>query len=186
MDVARYKRMIDPSYRLVITALPPPSPPLDRPAVRAAEFQPYWAWAPLHACCPARDCVSRRAFGRSTCIGFCESPVCVPCEWQMVADGASSGRGFSTMCVIRSPSSTTTALLAVAALVVMIGRVPIGIRISEWLHLPDEMSFSMVQSWIMNVPNLAAKRAILIGAALGAISTGLKIIVGIERNYLGE
>jgi hypothetical protein len=68
-------------------------------------------------------------------------------------------------------------LLAVTALLVMLGRVPIGTKI--WAEMPD------LTDWIMNVPNLAAKRAILIGAALGAISTGLKIILGIEKNYLG-
>jgi len=70
------------------------------------------------------------------------------------------------------------ALLAVAAVIVMLGRVPLGEKI--WPGLPD------ITDWIMNVPQLAAKRAILIGAALGAISTGLKILLGIERNYLGS
>jgi hypothetical protein len=82
--------------------------------------------------------------------------------------------------------SVDAGLLAIAALFVMIGRVPIGDEISRLLHLPESVDFASVQSWIMNVPNLAAKRAILIGAALGAISTGLKIILGLERNYLGE
>jgi hypothetical protein len=68
-------------------------------------------------------------------------------------------------------------LLAVAAILVMLGRVPVGAVI--WEHLP------MISDWIMNVPNNAAKRAILIGAALGAIATGLKVILGLERNYLG-
>ena len=73
--------------------------------------------------------------------------------------------------------STEAGLLAVAAVVVMLGRVPLGGEI--WDALPD------LSDWIANVPNLAAKRAILIGAALGAISTGLKVIMGIERNFLG-
>lgn len=82
--------------------------------------------------------------------------------------------------------SWEASLLAVTALLVMIGRVPIGVALSKALHLPHAFTFESVQSWIMDVPNLAAKRAILIGAALGAIATGLKIVLGIEQNYLGE
>ena len=69
-------------------------------------------------------------------------------------------------------------LLAVTALVIMLGRVPLGDAMSGGF-LPA------LSDWIMNVPNLAAKRAIMLGAALGAISTGLKVIMGIERNFLG-
>ncbi len=69
-------------------------------------------------------------------------------------------------------------LLALAAMLVMIGRVPLGEKI--WEGLPR------ITDWVMNVPQLAAKRAILIGAALGAIATGLKVILGIERNFLGS
>jgi len=60
----------------------------------------------------------------------------------------------------------------------MIGRVPIGSAL--WDGMPG------TTTWIMLVPNLAAKRAILIGASLGAVATGMKIILGLERNYLGE
>ena len=73
--------------------------------------------------------------------------------------------------------STQAALLAITAVLVMIGRVPIGEAIWK--------DFSNFAEWIMNVPQLAGKRAILIGAALGAISTGLKVIVGLERTHLG-
>lgn len=68
-------------------------------------------------------------------------------------------------------------LLAVTAILVMIGRVPVGERL--WGSLPD------LTEWIMNVPQLAGKRAIMIGAALGAISTALKVLTGLERTYLG-
>ncbi|MEE9584617.1 MAG: hypothetical protein V3W51_03970 [Candidatus Brocadiales bacterium] len=70
-----------------------------------------------------------------------------------------------------------SALLLVAAIIVMLGRVPLGALISE--HLPT------AADWIMAVPNLAAKRGILLGVSLGAIATAIKIIFGIERQYLG-
>ena len=74
-------------------------------------------------------------------------------------------------------------LLAVAALIVMLGRVPIWNEMTSWL--PEGLRMGPVQEWIMNVPQNAAKRAILMGAALGVMATGLRIILGIERSYLG-
>lgn len=83
-------------------------------------------------------------------------------------------------------------LLAAAALIVMLGRVPLGdvvLRpltdhawVPEWLR---EAPLGVVQQWIMEVPQNAAKRAILIGAAMGVMATGLRVILGIERTYLG-
>lgn len=75
-------------------------------------------------------------------------------------------------------------LLAAAALIVMLGRVPLGVAwtsgFPEWLRLDTW------QQWIMEVPQNAAKRAILIGAAMGVMATGLRVILGIERAYLGS
>ncbi len=68
-------------------------------------------------------------------------------------------------------------ILLVAAVIVMLGRVPIGGLI--WEFLPP------LSDWIMSVPNMAAKRAVLIGVSIGAITTALKIIFGVERAYLG-
>ena len=69
-------------------------------------------------------------------------------------------------------------LLLATALVMMIGRVTIG----EFLW----SGFPGLTEWLLDVPNLAAKRAVAIGVGLGAVSTGLKIILGIERGYLGR
>ena len=74
-------------------------------------------------------------------------------------------------------------LLAAAALIVMLGRVPIGDQITGWL--PGPLRLGAVQDWIMNVPQNAAKRAVVMGAALGVMATGLRVILGIERSYLG-
>lgn len=69
-------------------------------------------------------------------------------------------------------------LLAVTAILVMLGRVPFGQML--WGDIGD------LVDWIMTVPNMVAQRGILIGAALGAIATGLKMVFGIERGYLGK
>jgi len=68
-------------------------------------------------------------------------------------------------------------LLLVTATIVMLGRVPLGA--SLWKGLPE------VVEWILMYPNMAAQRGIMIGVGLGMIATSLKIILGIERSYLG-
>jgi hypothetical protein len=73
-------------------------------------------------------------------------------------------------------------LLLVAAGIVMLGRVPIGAYITQ--ALPDVLQLPVVADWIMDVPQLAAKRGIQIGAYLGAVAMSLRIILGIERTYL--
>ena len=72
--------------------------------------------------------------------------------------------------------NTVATLLLISAVIVMLGRVPIGAAISQF--------FPVAQEWIMDVPQLAAKRGIQIGAALGAVSMSLRILLGIERSYL--
>ena len=88
--------------------------------------------------------------------------------------------------------STEAALLAIAALIVMLGRVPIGDAVAsalfhhDWMpHALRDLRLSPLEEWVMNVPQSAAKRAVLIGAAMGVMATGLRVILGIERSYLG-
>jgi hypothetical protein len=73
-------------------------------------------------------------------------------------------------------------LLAVAALIVMLGRVPLSNALTGWL--PEWARLQTLQEWIMEIPQNAAKRAILMGAALGVMATGLRVILGLERSYL--
>ena len=76
-------------------------------------------------------------------------------------------------------------LLLVAAFFVMIGRVPVGDSIATMIHLPDVIHPSQIASWIMNYINGAGQRAIMIGIALGIVSTSLRVILGIERAHIG-
>lgn len=76
----------------------------------------------------------------------------------------------------RARTREATVLLVAAALV-MFGRAPFG----EYLI----SGVGILSDWVMNVLNTAAKRAILIGISLGVVATSIKIIVGIERAYLG-
>jgi hypothetical protein len=79
--------------------------------------------------------------------------------------------------------SLTAVLLLVTAFIVMLGRVPIGQLITR--GLPEKFHLVNVVEWILNFPNMAAQRGILMGVGLGMIATSLKIILGIERGYLG-
>jgi len=82
----------------------------------------------------------------------------------------------------RARNAEATLLLA-AAFLMMLGRVPIGDAITGFL--PEGARMSDLAGWIMNFPQTAGQRAIMIGIALGLVSTSLRIILGVERSYLG-
>ncbi len=77
-------------------------------------------------------------------------------------------------------------MLLVAAIIVMFGRVPINEGVSGWLFGQDHRQvFSGAATVVNEYPNMAAKRAIILGVSLGAIAQSLRILFGIERSYLG-
>ena len=82
----------------------------------------------------------------------------------------------------RARTAESTLLLVTASLV-MLWRVPMG---EAFLNLfPGDIP-QWLNSYIMNGANLAVQRGIIIGAALGAASMSLRIILGIERTYMGK
>ena len=74
-------------------------------------------------------------------------------------------------------------LLLVTATLVMLWRVPMGEAFLKSIHhdLPQ-----YINTYIMGGANLAVQRGIIIGAALGAAAMSLRIMLGIERTYMGK
>lgn len=66
-----------------------------------------------------------------------------------------------------------SAVMLVVALLVLVGQAAVG------LFSP----LSEIRDWIMAVPALAGVRGILLGVALGAVLTGVRLLLGIERPY---
>ena len=77
----------------------------------------------------------------------------------------------------RARSAEATVLL-ITAIIVMLGQVPIGAQMF------GEGIIDITQ-WILDVPNLASKRGIALGVGLGSVAVSLRILLGIERTYLG-
>lgn len=69
-------------------------------------------------------------------------------------------------------------ILLITAIIVMLGRVPIG----EYMFGPK---LPQITEWILNTPNMAAQRGIILGVGLASIATAMRIIFGIERTYMG-
>lgn len=76
--------------------------------------------------------------------------------------------------------SVESTLLLVTALIVIIFRVPAGEALLPGIPVGD-----LIERIIMGGFNTGGQRAILLGASIGLISVSLKIILGIERSYLG-
>lgn len=80
--------------------------------------------------------------------------------------------------------SVEAMLLLGTALVVLLGRSYAGTVLSA--PLPPALSFASVTDYvIMSVFNTAGQRAIMIGIALGVAATSLRILLGMDRSYLG-
>jgi hypothetical protein len=82
--------------------------------------------------------------------------------------------------------SAAAFVLFIAAFILIMGRVPLGEIVWNQFLSWTNVTLSGVVEWIMGVPVVSARRGIMIGIAIGAIVTSLKIIFGIERQYMGK
>ncbi len=78
-------------------------------------------------------------------------------------------------------------LLLGTAFIVLLGRTSAGPALTGWI--PENLkAFRLDQMtiYIMSIFGTAGNRAIMIGIALGTIATSLKVLLGIDRSYLGR
>lgn len=83
---------------------------------------------------------------------------------------SASFRGF------RARSMQASILLG-SALIILLSRSNVDWLFSDYLR--------EIADWIRNYPSMSARRAILIGIGLGSLTTSLRVIIGIERTWLG-
>ncbi len=71
-----------------------------------------------------------------------------------------------------------SALMLIAATIVMLGKIPIGEHITEYIPLLGE--------WILDSVGSAGRRAINFGSYLGALTMLIRIFFGLERSHISE
>ena len=82
---------------------------------------------------------------------------------------------------------TGAILLLTTTFIILLGRTFAGVYLTSWL--PDALSGLRLENLtidIMRVVNTAGNRAIMIGIALGTASVSLRILLGVDRSYLGS
>jgi len=68
-------------------------------------------------------------------------------------------------------------LVTVSAAIVLLGQVRLA-PLRPFLEPVVQL-----QEWLLRVPAMAGVRAVLIGAAIGAVSTAMRVLLGLERPY---
>jgi hypothetical protein len=84
---------------------------------------------------------------------------------------------------VRGPA---TLLLAASAVAVMLGQIAPGTLPWPGGAPAWPPAAAQVRDWILAVPAMAARRGLCIGAALGAVALGWRVIAGLERPHLGD
>ena len=73
--------------------------------------------------------------------------------------------------------SLKSALLLLVGVLILVSQVP--------LKFPWAEDLASFKNWILAVPATAGARGIILGVALGIVTTGLRLLLGIDRPYSG-
>ena len=79
-------------------------------------------------------------------------------------------------------------LLLGTAFIILLGQTAAGPALTNWIPADGPFAglrLEELSAYVMDVFNTAGSRAIVIGIALGIASTSLKILMGLDRSYLG-
>ncbi len=78
------------------------------------------------------------------------------------------------------------AILLGTAFIVLLGRCSAGMYLTQWVpESLEALTFPGATAIIMAIFTTAGQRAIMIGIALGVAAISLRIILGLDRSYLG-
>jgi hypothetical protein len=85
-------------------------------------------------------------------------------------------------------------LLLGTAFIILLGRTFAGVLLTSWIDPANWEGFRYFTGlkidnlavFIMSVFTTAGNRAIMIGIALGIVATALKVLLGLDRSYLGK
>lgn len=70
------------------------------------------------------------------------------------------------------------AILLVSAVIILLAAIPLTA-----VYFP---AANRAAQWVTDVPNMAGQRGIIIGAAIGAMATAFRVLVGLERGHFGS
>jgi len=94
---------------------------------------------------------------------------------------------FAGFRLLRRPTwRLTSVVFIIVAIISLIGMAPFLLDIANLpvvSNLPVNEVRSWPWAWLSQVPAVAGARGLLLGIALGAIATGLRVLLGIDRPY---
>jgi hypothetical protein len=85
---------------------------------------------------------------------------------------------LATIRLMRRKMNAFSVTFIVTAFLVLIGTTPL-------LGLGEISALSLIRKMIIDVPAVAGARGILLGVSIGAIVTGLRVLIGADRPYGG-